>query len=96
MTVQLRVSVEKVFVIFALLFGMLYAIITPPFQSVDEANHFLRSYAITEGQMLAQNKILPLEVSCLLRFYNSLKNFNIWKKILQNKLHLKKLKTHLQ
>ncbi len=53
MTVQLRVSVEKVFVIFALLFGMLYAIITPPFQSVDEANHFLRSYAITEGQIVS-------------------------------------------
>lgn len=96
MTVQLRVSVEKVFVIFALLFGMLYAIITPPFQSVDEANHFLRSYAITEGQIVSTKQDTAVGSVLPASLFQLVKNFNIWKKILQNKLHLKKLKTHLQ
>ena len=78
MTVQLRVSVEKVFVIFALLFGMLYAIITPPFQSVDEANHFLRSYAITEGQIVstkqdtAVGSVLPASLFQLVKKFQYL------------------------
>ncbi len=78
MTVQLRVSVEKVFVIFALLFGMLYAIITPPFQSVDEANHFLRSYAITEGQIVstkqdtAVGSVLPASLLQLVKKFQYL------------------------
>lgn len=53
---QLRGSIEKIFVIFALFFGILYAVITPPFQSVDEANHFLRSYAVTQGQIISTKK----------------------------------------
>lgn len=53
---QLKVSIEKIFVIFALFFGILYAFITPPFQSVDEANHFLRSYAVTQGQIISTKK----------------------------------------
>lgn len=53
MKVQLKV--EKVFIIIAIFFGIIYGIITPPFQSVDEANHFFRSYAISEGLFIAEN-----------------------------------------
>lgn len=51
MKVQLKV--ENIFIIIALVFGLIYSIITPPFQSVDENYHFYRSYAITEGQIIA-------------------------------------------
>ena len=33
----------------ALLFGSIFALITPPFQSPDEPNHFLRAYQVSEG-----------------------------------------------
>lgn len=56
MKVQLKVSIEKVFLIFALFFGMLYIFITPPFQSVDEANHFYRAYSISQGNFIDKNQ----------------------------------------
>ncbi len=33
----------------ALLFGAAFALLTPPFQSPDEPNHFLRAYQVSEG-----------------------------------------------
>ena len=75
---QLRVSAEKLFLIFTLFFGIIYALITPPFQSVDEGNHFLRSYAISEGQFISVKKeqavgsILPQSLSELIEKYNYL------------------------
>lgn len=53
MKVQLKVSIEKFFIITAFLFGILLILITPPFQSVDEANHFFRSYAVSQGQFIS-------------------------------------------
>lgn len=52
MKAQLRVSIEKIFVIFALFFGIMYILVTPPFQSVDEANHFYRAYSISGGNFI--------------------------------------------
>lgn len=39
----------RFFLLTATLFGILYALIVPPFQSPDEFNHFYRSWQITEG-----------------------------------------------
>ena len=47
-------SLERLFVLIALIFGLLYVFILPPFQSVDEGIHFFRTYQISEGKFLAK------------------------------------------
>lgn len=44
-----NISAENVFLLFAIIFGGLFAFITPPFQVPDEVNHFYRAYQISEG-----------------------------------------------
>lgn len=66
-------SIEKFFLLTALIFGILYVFILPPFQSVDEGMHFYRTYQISEGKFLAENvngitgDELPVSLS---NFYN--------------------------
>ena len=50
-----KTTLEKIFVILALFFGLLYVFILPPFQSVDEGNHFFRTYQISEGNFISKN-----------------------------------------
>ncbi len=45
---------QKAFVTIGLIFGILFLLITPPFQAADEYNHFYRSFQISEGQIIAQ------------------------------------------
>jgi len=48
-TTQLtKISPVKFFIITAAFFGLLFAVITPPFQAPDEEVHFFRSYQISE------------------------------------------------
>lgn len=49
-----KLSIENFFLIVALFFGFIYVFLLPPFQSVDEASHFYRSYEILSGQPIAQ------------------------------------------
>lgn len=44
------------FLLIGAVFGLLYLILTPPFQSPDEVNHFFRAYQISEGVMLGQKQ----------------------------------------
>lgn len=48
-----KFSYEKFFLFISLIFGFLYILILPPFQSVDEANHFFRGYELLSGKMTA-------------------------------------------
>lgn len=48
-------QIEKVFVFLSLIFGFLYVILLPPFQSPDEAAHFYRSYEIASGHVIPKN-----------------------------------------
>jgi uncharacterized membrane protein len=41
---------ERFFLSVASIFGFIYALIIPPFQSPDEYNHFFRAYQISQGQ----------------------------------------------
>jgi len=50
-----EVSIEKIFLFISLIFGLIYVFILPPFQSVDEATHFYRSYEIISNKPIAQN-----------------------------------------
>ncbi len=45
---------ERVFLALAIPFGLLLLALTPPFQVPDEPAHFLRAYAISEGQLFAE------------------------------------------
>lgn len=68
-------SIEKLFVLIALLFGLLYVLILPPFQSVDEGMHFFRTYQISQGKIVSQNRdgvvgdILPQSLSNFYELY---------------------------
>ena len=41
----------KVFVVFALVFGIIFIFLTPPYQVSDEDNHFYRAYQLSELQL---------------------------------------------
>lgn len=49
-------SPEKAFVAIGLLFGLLFLLVTPPFQVPDEPNHFYRAYQISEGKIIAEKQ----------------------------------------
>lgn len=50
------VKPERFFASCATLFGLIFLIVTPPFQTPDEFNHFYRAYQISEGNFIALKK----------------------------------------
>jgi uncharacterized membrane protein len=50
------ISPERIFLAFALSFGIAISVITPPFQTPDEFHHFYRAYQITEGHFMGIQK----------------------------------------
>lgn len=52
---MIKYGIEKIFVLMALIFGLLYVFILPPFQSVDEGNHFFRVYQLSAGNIVSVN-----------------------------------------
>lgn len=53
---QIFKTPEKAFLSIGLLFGIIFLLIIPPFQVPDEFNHFMRSYQISEGQLIAEKR----------------------------------------
>lgn len=49
-----RIKAEKVFLFFALIWGMSLVFITPPFQVPDEQAHFFRAYQISEFTLVPE------------------------------------------
>jgi uncharacterized membrane protein len=45
---------HRFFVSIALIFGIFYALVVPPFQSPDEFNHFYRSWQIADGSLVGK------------------------------------------
>jgi uncharacterized membrane protein len=64
----------------ALIFGVLFAVFTPPFQSPDEPNHFFRAWQVSEGGFLPEksgNRLggqLPVSLTHLVDSFSYLKN----------------------
>jgi uncharacterized membrane protein len=57
------IKVETIFLILSLFFGLLILTLNPPFQVPDESEHYDKSYAISEGNILTGNIIkLPKSV----------------------------------
>lgn len=50
-----KIKIEKIFLLFSLLFGLMWMMILPPYQAPDEVNHFLRSYMIADGKLMCDN-----------------------------------------
>jgi uncharacterized membrane protein len=50
-----KLKVERVFLLFSLVFGLLWMVILPPFQAPDEVSHFLRAYMIADGKLMCEN-----------------------------------------
>jgi len=48
-----KMKPERFFLIIAFLFGVSFLVLTPPFQSPDEINHFYKAYQISEGQFVS-------------------------------------------
>jgi uncharacterized membrane protein len=48
-------SIEKVFVIVCLIFGLFYLFIMPPFSVPDEPMHYLKAYSTAQGRVVAKN-----------------------------------------
>ena len=51
-----KIKIEHLFLLISLFFGILLAIVVPPFQSPDEDTHFLKSYMISRGQLFPSTK----------------------------------------
>lgn len=51
-----KIKPENIYLIIALIYGVLFIFTTPPFQVPDEIGHFYRSYQISDGQMVASVK----------------------------------------
>ncbi|MDB5257974.1 MAG: Protein of unknown function rane [Chitinophagaceae bacterium] len=47
---------HKFFAVCATVFGLIFLVMTPPFQTPDEINHFYRAYEISDGDFLAQKQ----------------------------------------
>lgn len=48
------IAPEKIFAILVAIFGILFLIVTPPFQVEDENAHFFRAYHVSEGHWMAE------------------------------------------
>lgn len=49
-----RISVSKVYIFLACMFGCLFILLVPPFQTPDEDSHFKRAYVISEGKFFPE------------------------------------------
>ena len=51
-----KMRIEKLYVIIALIFGVLFLVLTPPFESPDENSHFKKAYQISNGNLYCKLK----------------------------------------
>lgn len=51
-----KIEIYKLYIIVALFFGTLFIILTPPFNSPDEINHFKKAYQVSKFNLYAEKK----------------------------------------
>ena len=71
-----QISAGTFFLGFALAFGFIMIIVTPPFQVPDEINHFYKAYQISDGQFISikhDNRLGGYIPSSIVDFTNSFK-----------------------
>lgn len=47
----MKKKIENIFLLVALLFGLISILLIPPFQSPDESSHYQRAYSVSKGQL---------------------------------------------
>ncbi len=52
----MTIKPHSFFLVVSLTFGLVFLILTPPFQVPDEVNHFYKAYQITDGHWLSEKK----------------------------------------
>ena len=77
--VQLNFVPEKIYVVFALLFGLLLVFITPPLQAPDENYHLIRAYKIAELDIFQFDPTAPTSIVKLFDTFGRL-NFGFLQK----------------
>jgi uncharacterized membrane protein len=50
------VKPEKAFIVMGLIFGILFLIVTPPFQVADESTHFYKALNLADGHILSEKQ----------------------------------------
>ncbi len=86
-----NISASRFFLIFAIFFGVIFSVITPPFQVADEINHFYRAYQISEGNFNAlkvDNRVGGYIPKSIVAFTSKFRQFTLNK---YNKITLKEL-----
>jgi uncharacterized membrane protein len=63
---------ENLFLCFSLVFGIVFVILTPPFQVADEYQHFDRSYAVSKGQFFVISGTIPRSIGDLQKLTSNL------------------------
>lgn len=78
--VQPGITPRKWFLFTALLFGLVYALLVPPFQAPDETSHFFRAFHLSEGHLMgittADNRLggyLPASLQAVYRPFAGLR-----------------------
>jgi uncharacterized membrane protein len=74
-------SFKHFFVVISVVFGSIYVVLIPPFQSPDEPNHFLRAWQISEGHFWPERTTdarlgayFPPELQVFIDSFSYLKN----------------------
>ena len=49
-------TAERAWLALSVVFGLFFVVATPPFQSPDEVNHFLRIYQLSEGRIIGEKQ----------------------------------------
>ncbi|MDR2544078.1 MAG: DUF2142 domain-containing protein [Methanobrevibacter sp.] len=64
------IRVEVIFLVFALFFGSVFAVINPPFMAADESRHFYKAYDISQGHIIpkSSNVSIPKSFGRLMQF----------------------------
>ena len=76
---QLTILPEKIYLVLALVFGLLLVFITPPLQVPDEIDHLNRSYQLTELNIFQYNSTVPTSLMQLFDNYAKM-NYDTFKK----------------
>jgi uncharacterized membrane protein len=77
---------EYIFAVVALIFGLIFSFVNPPFQSNDEDRHFYKAYMLSEGKFFGEKQggnvgfMMPNSVYTVANAYQGI-NFNSGQKI---------------
>jgi uncharacterized membrane protein len=67
------IRVEVIFLVFALVFGSVFAVINPPFAASDEMWHFFKAYDVSQGHLVRGSPVVSIPKS-----FGNIYHFTPW------------------